>query len=498
MLLQSLRDKLMHYSDAQFPIIYIHTYEERKCDEIIAEAFPGRYIVEWNASDGIVDFVNKEQQGDGFQTLERSLDGLQSNGMLDNSVLILKDVHHFIQEARTVSILKSLALKSSFYSMTLIMVSPVLTIPTELEKYITVIEMDYLEEADIRKTILLFIEEQELPTIEAEFLEEMTVAFKGLSQYEIRNILALAFSDGGFITRDDLRLIVEQKHQIIKKSGILELVQADESFDDVGGLEQLRHWLSSKAYILKHLNKAMQFGVDMPKGVLIAGMPGCGKSLTAKAASNVFGVPLLRLDMGRLLGKYVGESEANMRKAIRLAEAISPCVLWIDELEKAFAGIGGGSGGGEVATRLFGNFLTWMQEKKHPAFVVATANDILQLPPELLRKGRFDETFYAGFPNEPERKEILRIHISKRRKADLSNIDLARVAAKTNGYSGADLESIVKESVETVFAGGKECLTTGDLLHAVENTKPLSELMKDKIEILSKKYKELNFKSASR
>ena len=267
--------------------------------------------------------------------------------------------------------------------------------------------------------------------------------------------------------------------------------------DDIGGLENLKKWLKKKATVFNDLNRAIEFGVDMPKGVLIAGVPGCGKSLSAKAAAKLFDVPLLRLDMGRLLGKYVGESEANMRKAIALAEAISPCVLWIDELEKAFAGIGEGSGGAEVTTRLFGNFLTWMQEKTSAAFVVATANDILKLPPELMRKGRFDEIFYVGLPNDEERKKIFEIHISKRRQVDLPKIMLNELVQKTKGYSGADIEGVIKDSVEAVFAAGKSVLTTNEILEAIKNTHSLSEIMKEPLEKMSKEYETRKFKNAS-
>ena len=236
----------------------------------------------------------------------------------------------------------------------------------------------------------------------------------------------------------------------------------------------------------------------MPKGVLIAGVPGCGKSLNAKAAASLFEVPLLRLDMGRLMGKYVGESEGNLRSAIALAEAISPCVLWIDELEKAFAGIGGTGGGAEVTTRLFGNFLTWMQEKDSPTFVVATANNITQLPPELLRKGRFDEIFYVGWPNKIEREKIFEIHINKRRPHDLKQVDIKTLVDKTNGFSGADIEGVVKDAVESAFADEKASIRTTDILEAIINTHSLSEIMKDALELMSKEYERRKFKNASR
>ena len=325
------------------------------------------------------------------------------------------------------------------------------------------------------------------------------MAFKGLTEYEIENLLALSYSENGELEEDDLQLIFEQKQQMIRKSGILEMIPLKESMEDIGGLENLKEWFQRKAKVYTDMRSAEAFGVDMPKGVLIAGVPGCGKSLNAKAAAHLFQVPLLRMDMGRLMGKYVGESEGNLRKAIALAEAISPCVLWIDELEKAFAGIGGGSGSGaEVTTRLFGNFLTWMQEKNSPTFVVATANNITQLPPELLRKGRFDEIFYVGFPDQEERRTIFKIHIRKRRETDLPNIRLDELARHSEGFSGADIEGVVKDAVETAFVNGHKQMTTDDVLNAMRATHPLSEIMKDSLDKMQKEYDKRGFKNASK
>lgn len=269
-----------------------------------------------------------------------------------------------------------------------------------------------------------------------------------------------------------------------------------EKKEDIGGLDNLKKWLDRKAVIYKDIDRAMKFGVDMPKGVLIAGIPGCGKSLTAKVTSAMFEVPLLKLDMGRIMGKYLGESETNMRKAIELAETISPCVLWVDELEKGFAGTDGS--GHEVTMRLFAAFLTWLQEKTSPVFVVATANDISKMPPELLRKGRFDDIFYVDLPNKSERRSIFDIHIRKRRPSDLAKIDFDRITDKTEGFSGADIESVVVEAVEDAFANGQNGLTTENIVKCIETTKSLSDIMKDKIEDLQKFYKEnSNFKNAT-
>ena len=361
----------------------------------------------------------------------------------------------------------------------------------------TILTLDYLTQTDIRKLIIEFCKEQEIEPLHEVLLNELSMTFKGLSEFEIRNILGLALSDEGTITRSDLNLIFEQKQQVIQKSGILEMIPLKESLEDIGGLESLKNWLKRKEKIFKNIDKAEKYGVDVPKGVLVAGMPGCGKSLNAKAAAKLFNVPLLRLDMGRLMGKYVGESEANMRKAIALAEAISPCVLWIDEMEKAFAGIGGEGGGADVATRLFGTFLTWLQEKNSLAFVVATANDIAKMPPELMRKGRFDEIFYVGLPNEKERRKIFEIHIGKRRKNDLANIDISKLIKPTEGYSGADIEGVVRDSVEEAFAKDKESVTTDDIMQAIKNTHSLSEIMKDSLEKMDKLYQERKFKNAS-
>ncbi len=232
--------------------------------------------------------------------------------------------------------------------------------------------------------------------------------------------------------------------------------------------------------------------------MLIAGLPGCGKSLNAKVAATLFGVPLIRMDMGRLMGKYVGESEQNMRRAIALAEAISPCILWIDEIEKAFAGIGNGGGSGEVTTRLFGYFLTWLQEKQNLTFVVATANQINRMPAELLRKGRFDEIFYVDLPNEEERRKIFEIHVKKRRPQDLNNIDFSQLARRSNGYSGADIEGVVKMAIEEGFVQDKPHISTAGILTVLNDTPSLKTTMSKAIDELTKFYKENKFRNASR
>ena len=489
-----LKEQLIKYVDAGYPIIFINSFEEIKTDAIIKEVMGGREGLEWNGAKGFVDFRTKQPLIKGKNLVE-TLRLLDSDNELDRKFLVLKDAIGFLEEQEVTALLKDVALQiSQGLDTVIVIVSSIVKIPKELEKFITIVELEYPTQDEIKKQISRFSEEQDSP-ISDSLLEEMSISFKGLTEFEIESLLATALAQNGMFTRQDLNLIFEQKQQMIMKSGILEMIPLKERPDDIGGLESLKTWLRRKAKVYKSINKAMEFGVDMPKGVLIAGVPGCGKSLAAKVTAQLFEVPLLRLDMGKIMGKYVGESEENMRKAISLAEAISPCVLWIDELEKAFAGIDGS--GSEVTVRLFGTFLTWMQEKTSPAFVIATANDITKLPPELMRKGRFDEIFYVGLPNRKERKKIFEIHIAKRRKSDLSNIDLDMLVSKTEGYSGADIEGVVKDAVENTFADDKTSLSTDYIISSINNTHSLSEIMKESLNKLSKEYETRKFKNAS-
>ncbi len=500
--------KLREYIDAQMPIIYIDSFDDNKIEEMVLQVTGSRQVWEWNEMDGC---INRKKVENGKWTEvheviapERTLYDLLKDGVrheeLNRKILIVKDIHTYLEDAKLVSLLKNacLRIEEGQLDTTFVFLSSIVKVPKELEKYMVLLQEDFLQEDGIREVIREFMEENELGTIYEKLLDEIVVAFKGLSQLEIETILALDFSARGKIDKETIRLIIEQKQQMIRKAGILEMIPVNEGLEDIGGLENLKEWLERKAVILKDMAKAQEFGVELPKGVLIAGVPGCGKSLNAKASAKLFEVPLLKLDMGRLMGKYVGESEANLRQAISLAEAISPCVLWVDELEKAFAGIGGEGGGAEVTTRLFGQFLTWMQEKKSAVFVVATANDIMKLPPELIRKGRFDEIFYVKLPAAEERRKIFEIHIRKRRPGELTEIDISKLVKKTEGYSGADIEGVVKDGIESAYVKGQSGVTTENILDAVEATHSLQEIMKEDIEKLEKEYKERRFKCASR
>ena len=503
------KEKLHNYIDAKVPIIYIESFDDHRIEDILLEVTERRIVVEWNEMDGYLcrkkieagEEIKVWREINSHYTLEELLETGVREEELDRRILIIKDIESYLENPRIIALLKNacLRIEAGRLDTTLIFVSPIVKIPKELEKYVTLLQEVYLSTDEIKTVILEFLQEySSLGEMSEELLEEIAIAFKGLSQLEVETILALAFSSMGKVNRDTINLIIEQKQQIIQKAGILEMIPMKESMEDIGGLENLKEWMQKKAKIMKNIEKAMEYGVELPKGVLVAGVPGCGKSLSAKASAKLLDVPLLKLDMGRIMGKYVGESESNMRHAIALAEAIAPCVLWVDELEKAFAGIGGDSGGAEVTTRLFGQFLTWMQEKSSAVFVVATANRIKQIPPELLRKGRFDEIFYVKLPSSEERKKIFEIHIKKRRKDDLESIDIAKLVDKTSGYSGADIEGVVKEGIASAFVQEASKVTTKHILDAIKNTHSLKEIMGNELDEIEAQYKERKFKSASK
>lgn len=409
----SARDLIASYIDALYPIIYINHFDFKIIDEIIADITDNRKIVEYNNGLGIVDFKTKSTMKE--CDLYNFLNLVKDDGYEHAMFIVLKDVHNQLDKPEIISSLKYIAernLYSENYNASVFIVSSKLWIPDELEDLITVFDMPLPSVSEIKNIMVNFTKDLKIDVTD-DVLSEIALSFKGLNEFQVKQILNLAYQDGGCLDFDDKRLILSQKEQLIKKAGLLEMIPVNASIEDIGGLENLKEWLYKKEIIFNQLDKVTKFGVDIPKGIMIVGMPGCGKSLAAKATAKLFEIPLVRLDVGRLLGKYIGESEQNMRKALKLSEAISPCVLWIDEIEKAFSGVGGSGGGSDVTTRLFGQFLTWMQEKENTVFIVATANDISKIPAEFLRKGRFDELFYVDFPNDEERRKIIEIHLKK-------------------------------------------------------------------------------------
>lgn len=522
-------EKLYMYLKANRPIIYIHHFDFQTVDNMIGtkgrKALGGEKVCrieEFSNAGGWIDFKTKSSKKSlSGQTLEGFLERYNTSQYdedRNNYLVVLKEVHAQLDNPRVISLLQTIARRSKIasesdekdsqgfplhkYRVQVVMVSSQMTIPPELEKLVTVIEVRPPDDERIGKIVDEVVCRGKI-VMSDNFRPELVLAFKGLSEFEIRQILELAIVPKKLDERA-LALIHDEKRQMIQKSGLLELVEAD--VGDVGGLKNLCAFIDDYKCIFQKPGLAKQHGVDAPSGVMIVGMPGCGKSLMAKTVAKKFGVPLLKLDVGRLMGKYVGESENNLHRAIAVAESAAPCVLWIDEIEKAFSGIGGEGGGASAMTRMFGIFLTWMQEKTACVYVVATANNIDRLPPEFLRRGRFDEIFQVGYPNAEERKQILELHVRKRNGGNLpTGVDLNRVSAafaNDENYSGADIESIVKEAMKQVFVrfmrgSQNQSLTTNDLVDVIRNTKSSYHSQKDKLDAMLKQLKNLDAKSAT-
>ena len=503
-----LRESMRAHIEARYPILYVVTFDERSVDDLISELAESqgilkRNVLEWNMACGFVDFDKKTPVlREEYKDLPAALDYWLVDHELDNHFLIVKDAHLALRDSPlAVARLRALTrkIKHNDVVATVFLVSSQPFVPQELEQFITIFDQPAPEESEIGQLIQDYVARSGL-IVDEDVANQLVLAFRGLSAYEIDCLLNRAYQRDGDIGISDIELVIEEKKQIVKKSGILEMVSVTgKEWDELGGLEALKTWLGQKKTIMSDLPRAWKFGVETPKGVMVVGMPGCGKSMTAKATSVLLKLPLLRLDIGSLMGRYVGDSEANMRRALRLAETVSPCVLWVDELEKAFAGIGdGASPSSEVTTRLFGYFLTWMQEKTKPIFVVTTANDISALPPELLRKGRFDEMFYVDFPTEDERVAILKVHLEKRGKNG-PGLDVDNLAHETERFSGADLEGIVKDAIERAFleGEGETKLADDHLRESMKKNRSHAKMMKDKAEKFRKMFKEYGIRSAS-
>lgn len=512
-----METNLQKYLGARRPIIWINSSDYKEIDDIVKEAtknYEKKSIYEYRAL-GALDFETKENKNN-IENLYSMLDTLYSEGIKRNIFLLIKNADKEIENPQTLAYLKKIAemrYANPDYNFTSIIISESGSVPKELEKFTSILDIPIMNKEEIEKYIKNFAEKHQVKVDEKD-IGEISISLKGLTKLEIDHVLNMMIESKKNISISDRNIIIKEKGQIIKKSAILEIIDFKERIEDIGGLQGLKEWLESKSKVFRKLDEAKKFGVDIPKGVLLVGMPGCGKSLAAKASARLFNTPLLRLDIGRLLGKYVGESEHNMRVALKTAESISPCILWIDEIEKAFAGIDQSNGASDITKRLFGQFLTWLQEKENTVFVVATANDITMFPPEFLRKGRFDEVFFVDFPNQEEREKIFEIHLEKRGKLN-EDIDIVKLAKQTEGYCGADIEEIVKTTVERAFIERDEYdidaeekeedtdeekydLYTQDLLDSIKNIDSLKNILADKIEELKKGYEKFKIKEASK
>lgn len=474
---------------ARYPILYIISSEETRVQNVIVEIAAKRQkkVFEWTYSSGIVPAgTSIQSRKNRIGATKEPLAALdQVIEQVEPAIFIFKDFHPFLSRNNFAVIRKlkdiALHLKNSF--KTIILISPVMEIPAELDKEITVINFPQPTKEDLAALLDKIIEEvKELKQVQIELDEEgrerLIQAAMGLTLGEAENVFAKIIVKDQRLSSEDVNEVFAEKQQIIRKSGLLEYYATDEQFSNVGGLSVLKDWLNKRA--VAFTEEAREFGLPAPKGILLLGVQGCGKSLCAKAVSRLWQLPLLRFDMGRMFGSLVGSSEENVRRAIAVAESIAPAVLWVDEIDKALVGSqsSGVTDGGTTA-RVFGTFLTWLSEKTAPVFVVATANDVSQLPPELLRKGRLDEIFYVDLPSEEEREEIFRIHLAKRRR-NPATFDVEAMVAASKDFSGAEIEEAIISALYDAFYAKQE-LATAHLLVALGQTVPLAKTMSEKI-----------------
>jgi hypothetical protein len=444
-------------------------------------------VFEWTCSTGIVpagtSIQSQKARNSATKDPLAALDLVVDQ--IEPAIFLFKDFHPFLSRNNTAVIrrLKDIALhlKNSF--KTIILISPLMEIPPELDKEVTVLNFPQPTKEDLSGLLDKIINDvREFKHVRIELDEQsrdrLLQAAMGLTLGEAENVFAKIIVQDQRLGAEHVNEVFAEKQQIIRKSGLLEYYAASEDFSSVGGLTILKDWLKKRA--VAFTAGAPAFGLPPPKGILLLGVQGCGKSLCAKAVARVWQLPLLRFDMGRMFGSLVGSSEENVRRAISVAESVAPAVFWVDEIDKAFAGSqsSGISDGGTTA-RVFGTFITWLSEKSAPVFVVATANDVSQLPPELLRKGRLDEIFYVDLPSQAEREEIFSIHLAKR-KRDPAQFDLPRLAAASQDFSGAEIEQGIISALYDAFYARQE-LATAHIRVALEQTVPLAKTMAEKI-----------------
>ncbi len=477
---------------ARYPLIYVITWEEqrvmRQVGRIAAQL--RKRVFEWSVTTGMIAADEAGSQKKKDQATQDPLAAMDNIiDFVEPALFVLKDFHPYMREHNSAVIrrLRDVAVSLRNTYKTVIIVSPILQLPAELEKEMSVVDFDLPTEEVLSALLNRIVEEvKDNPKLDVSQVgrlrESLIHSLMGLTVSEGENVLAKALVQHHGFNQKSVEVVLSEKRQIIRKSGMLEYYDANEDMSSVGGLEELKGWVQKRTVAFSE--QAREFGLPAPKGLLLLGVQGCGKSLMAKAISNIWKLPLLRFDVGKVFGSLVGSSEENVRRSIQVAESVSPVVFWVDEIDKAFRGSrgSGASTDGGTSARVFGTFLTWLAEKKKPVFVVATANDVSLLPPELLRKGRFDEIFFVDLPAIEERKSIFNIHLAKR-KFDVSLFDLQTLAREAEGFSGAEIEEAIISAMFDVFYEKKQ-LSTEKIIESVKKTVPLSRTMSEDVAAL--------------
>jgi SpoVK/Ycf46/Vps4 family AAA+-type ATPase len=478
---QDARKELALLVNSQYPIIYLETWEEIRATEILGfvaqDLLVPFYI--WTITGGLL----RAGGAPIYNTQEPIQVLAEISGMEGDALFLLKDFHKHLDDTVIVRKLRDLTQLFRRARRSIIISAPVVNLPIELEKDTARFSLGMPDDPELNQLVVAtvrdLLEKYRIQNqLTPEQLPEVVRGLRGLTRDEARRVLTQAILETSRFDLGTLDHLREAKSNLIKDQGVLEFLEPQAGLDSVGGLARLKAWLAKRRGALSP--EAARFGLEPPKGILVTGVQGCGKSLCAKAVAREWNMQLLKFDCSNLFEKYIGESEKNLRRSLHVAEAVAPAVLWIDEIEKMFPRVGlTAEADGGLSVRIFGSFLTWMQEKKAPVFVVATSNDISALPPELLRKGRFDEIFFVDLPELEERKTIFTIHLT-RRKQDPAKFDLARLAAAAEGFSGAEIEQAVTSALYSAFSQ-KASLSTELILKEVQSTYPLSVTMKERV-----------------
>jgi SpoVK/Ycf46/Vps4 family AAA+-type ATPase len=474
-----MKEELNTLIQARYPLIYLITPEEERAEAAIAHiaqlcAYEKVFI--WTMTMGMVEYGTEQKPQSRTLSAEAAIrEMIHHEG---SGIFVFKDLHPFLDDPSTVRWLRdAIAAFKHGASKNIILMSPYQKLPLDLEKDVVVLDFPLPTLDELSLVLTKHLSPQH--PISAPTREKLLKAALGLTKDEAEKVYRKAQVKAKRLTESEVDIVLSEKKQLIRRNGILEFIEEDETIEAIGGLGELKRWLKQRSNAFTEA--AREYGLPQPKGMLILGVPGCGKSLLAKTTSRLWSLPLLRLDMGRVYdGSTVGRSEANLRSALKTAESISPAILFIDELDKAFAGSSGSADSdGGTSSRIFGSFLTWMQEKESPVFVIATANRVDRLPGEFLRKGRFDEIFFVDLPNLNEREDIFNIHLTKRRR-DGDRFDCAQLAKISEGFSGAEIEQAIIAAMYDAFAQDRE-FTQLDIIAAIKATLPLSRTMTEQV-----------------
>jgi len=462
---------------ARYPIIYVLGNEEERAELAIIQIAKnlGRNVYIWDFVDGYQGSPN--DTGFGKRNPLQALEFIEK--IAEGAIFILRDFDRFLEDVAIARKLKNLVRRLRSTTQNVLILASQINIPPALSESITILEFNLPDRATISVEINQILTATN-SNLDPNTLDALVRSCQGLSIERIRRVLARAIADHQQLNATDVEMILEEKRQSIRQTQILDFYPSTIEISDIGGLDNLKDWLMRRGNAFS--DRARQYGLPYPKGLLLAGIQGTGKSLTAKAIAHHWHLPLLRLDIGRLFAGLVGESESRTRQMIQIAEALTPCILWIDEIDKAFGGTDGRGDSG-TTSRVLGTILTWMSEKTAAVFVVATANNIRLLPPELLRKGRFDEVFFVGLPNQAERQQIFQVHLKKYRPHSLRNFDLERLAYETPDFSGAEIEQAIIEAMHSGFSQERD-FNAEDILEAASQIVPLAHTAQPEIQSL--------------